>query len=71
MSVEPVTVVITLTASEFGADIDSMARKRAAEELGLDESQIMCIKHGPALFQSETLSEPNDEGARTRLAEPR
>lgn len=57
MSVEPVTITITLSAAEFAADSDAMARTRAAEELGLEEHQIICTSRR-ATFTMETYHPP-------------
>lgn len=69
MSVEPVTVVVTVGPSEFGSDLDAIARAKAAEELGLEENQIMCISRGPAVHRPEALGEPDEEEHRERLSE--
>jgi hypothetical protein len=61
MSVEPVTVSITIESDQFGSDTDAIARTKAAEELGLDEGQIICIQRGAAKFEPEVLYGEGEE----------
>lgn len=57
MSVEPVTIVVTITAEQFGSDTDALARTKAADELGLEEHQVICVSRDRAELTQEVLHE--------------
>src|SRR4051812_47881059 len=68
MSVEPVTVTI-VTEIETGEVQHQLARVKAAEELGLDAAEIVCLDVGPVVTSREAIwkdREPTEDNTNTK-----